>query len=201
MENRLLMKKVIALLFLSFYGYAVIRYHIGKDLVGLMEFFFVLNKAFAWTAGTLLLLSILPTNYLDKFQLTRRAFGTFGYAVALIHINSTILLLSEKFYPKFYTDEALNADGWFFIALGVSSILLFTLPLIASFKNLPSTHILYRFGRYGILMNLAHVAAIGYKGWLKFQDWPYFMPPITLLFSLNVVVIFVIRYWVLRRGK
>jgi hypothetical protein len=192
------MKKLITFLFLFFYGYAIIRYHIGKELYGLMEFYFVLNKAFAWTAGTLLLLSVLPTSYLDKYKISRRGIGTFGYSIALIHISSSILLLNEKFYPKFYSNAILNADGWLYIALGAGSIILFSFPLIASKLNLPNGHNLFRFGRYGILLNLSHVFAIGFKGWLKFQDWPFFMPPITLLFFLSGVVILVFRYLVLK---
>jgi len=192
------MKKLITFLFLFFYGYAIIRYHIGKELYGLMEFYFVFNKAFAWTAGTLLLLSVLPTNFLDKYKISRRGIGTFGYSIALIHITSSILLLSEKFYPKFYTNASLNTDGWLYISLGICSILLFTIPLIASKINLPNGHFLYQFGRYGILLNLSHVFAIGFKGWLKFKDWPFFMPPITLLFFVSGLVILVFRYLVIK---
>lgn len=193
------MKKLIGIVFFTFYSYAVVRYHVGKEMFGLLEFYFVLNKAFAWTAGTLLLLTILPPNYLAKYHLSRRGIGTFAYTIALIHINSSILLLSEKFYPKFYTNQFLNADGWFFIALGSCSILLFTLPLIASFKNLPSGHVLYKFGRFGILFNLAHVMAIGYSGWLKFNDWPFYLPPITLLFSINVILMLLFKKYLFNR--
>jgi hypothetical protein len=192
-------KKVILVLFLTFYGYAIIRYHIGKNISGLMAFFFVLNKAFAWTAGTLLILSILPSYFLEKYKLKRRAIGLFAYTIALIHINSSILLLNEKFYPNFYSHSCLNLNGWLYITLGVLSILLFTIPLIASKLNLPEGHFMYRFGRYGILMNLAHVAAIGFKGWLSYQDWPYFMPPITLLFVFSGLLILGLRYLILRK--
>lgn len=193
------MKKVILVLFLTFYGYAIIRYHIGKNLTGLMAFFFVLNKAFAWTAGTLLILSILPTLFLEKYKLKRRAIGTFAYVIALIHINSSILLLSEKFYPKFYSHSYLNSDGWFYITLGALSILSFTIPLIASKLNMQDGHFMYRFGRYGILLNLSHVTAIGFKGWLSYQDWPYYMPPITLLFVFSGLLILGFRYLILRK--
>jgi len=195
------MKKLIASVFITFYAYAIIRYHIGKELCGLMEFYFVLNKAFAWTAGTLLLLSLLPTTILSKYQISRRGLGTFGYSIALIHISSSILLLSEKFYPKFYTHSFLNSDGWLYIILGAFSILLFSIPLIGSKLNLPDGHSMYRYGRYGILMNLAHVGAIGYKGWLNFQDWPFYMPPITLLFVVTGLIIFILRYGLFRRNK
>lgn len=193
------MKKVILVLFLTFYGYAIIRYHIGKNLTGLMAFFFVLNKAFAWTAGTLLILSILPTLFLEKYKLKRRAIGTFAYVIALIHINSSILLLSEKFYPKFYSHSYLNSDGWFYITLGALSILSFTIPLIASELNMQDGHFMYRFGRYGILLNLSHVTAIGFKGWLSYQDWPYYMPPITLLFVFSGLLILGFRYLISRK--
>ena len=164
-----------------------------------MAFFFVLNKAFAWTAGTLLILSILPSYFLEKYKLKRRAIGLFAYTIALIHINSSILLLNEKFYPNFYSHSCLNLNGWLYITLGVLSILLFTIPLIASKLNLPEGHFMYRFGRYGILMNLAHVSAIGFKGWLSYQDWPYFMPPITLLFVFSGLLILGLRYLILRK--
>lgn len=193
------MKKVILVLFLTFYGYAIIRYHIGKNLTGLMAFFFVLNKAFAWTAGTLLILSILPTLFLEKYKLKRRAIGTFAYVIALIHINSSILLLSEKFYPKFYSHSYLNSDGWFYITLGALSILSFTIPLIASKLNMQDGHFMYRFGRYGILLNLSHVTAIGFKGWMSYQDWPYYMPPITLLFVFSGLLLLGFRYLILRK--
>lgn len=193
------MKKVILVLFLTFYGYAIIRYHIGKNLTGLMAFFFVLNKAFAWTAGNLLILSILPKHFLEKYKLKRRAIGTFAYVIALIHINSSILLLSEKFYPKFYSHSYLNSDGWFYITLGALSILSFTIPLIASKLNMQDGHFMYRFGRYGILLNLSHVTAIGFKGWLSYQDWPYYMPPITLLFVFSGLLILGFRYLISRK--
>lgn len=193
------MKKLILVLFFTFYGYAIIRYHIGKNLIGWMEFFFVLNKSFAWTAGTLLTMSVLPSYFLEKYKLKRRAIGTFAYAITLIHINSSILLLNDKFYPKFYSNSYLNSDGWLYIFLGALSILLFTIPLIASKLNIPEGHFMYRFGRYGILMNLAHVTAIGFKGWLSYQDWPYYMPPITLLFVFSGLLIFGFRYLILRK--
>lgn len=193
------MKKLFVLLFSIYYAYAIVRYHIGKDILGDKEFFFVLNKAFAWTAGTLLLLSLLPSYLLEKYNIKRRAIGKYGYTIALIHITSSIILLDPVLYSKFYSDSQISLDGWLFISLGILSILFFSLPLIASLKNLPNEHSLYRFGKYGVLINLMHVSAIGISGWFHISTWALGMPPITLIFFFEGIAVVVYRYWGLKK--
>ena len=193
------MKKLFVFLFITYYAYAIVRYHIGKEILGVKEFFFVLNKAIAWTAGTLLLLSLLPSYLLEKYKIQRRAIGTYGYMIALIHITSSIILLDPILYSKFYTESQISSDGWLFIALGILSILFFSLPLIASLKNLPNEHSLYRFGKYGVFINLMHVSAIGISGWFHVSTWALGMPPITLIFFLEGIAVIVYRYWILKK--
>lgn len=195
------MKKLIAVLFFSFYGYAVIRYHFGKQLIGFTETFFVFNKALAWTAGTLFLLTLFPQSQLDKFNLKRRQLGTAGYCFALIHILFILLILNPDLYPKFYSNLELNYDGWLTISLGISSLLLFSLPLYASLQKAAKLHHLYRFGRFGIYLNILHVTSIAAKGWFIPNNWPYFMPPITLIFITQAALIILINKFVLKKNK
>jgi hypothetical protein len=182
------------LIFVLLYAYAAIRYHVAKEQIDFIHFPFVLNKAIAWTAGTLFVLSILPDKILQKFQLGRRVVGVWGYRLAVVHILASILLLCPELYPKFYTETTLNSAGWRHILFGASSIALFTVPLWASWKNAPNNDYRYRFGRWGILMNLVHVASIGASGWLKVDTWPWLMPPITLLFVGFGVFVVILRY-------
>ena len=195
------MKKLIIVLFFSFYSYAIIRYHFGKELSGFTETFFVLNKALAWTAGTLFLLTLFPQYQLDKFNLKRRQLGTTGYCFALVHILLILLILNPDLYPKFYSDSELNYDGFTTIFLGLSSLLLFSLPLYASLQKRETLQHLYRFGRFGIYLNILHVTSIGANGWFIPTNWPYFMPPITLIFVAQAALIILINKFVLKKNK
>lgn len=187
------MKKLVLILFLIFYSYAALRYHVGKEMHGWKAFFVVLNKAIAWLAGSLLTLSLLKQTFWDRYNLKRRILGTTGYWFALVHILVSIVLLDPKFYPKFYSLGGIGSMGWTYIAMGVLSILFFSVPLYASLKNVPQSSKLYHFGRYGILMNLVHVFLIGFSGWLDFKAWPIYLPPITLIFVTQIIAVFIYR--------
>jgi hypothetical protein len=180
-------------IFLITYGYAFVRYHLGKELLELIHIPFVLNKAIAWTAGTYLVLSLIPDLYLRTFNVVRRELGMLGYLLAVIHICSGILLLRPNLYPKFYTDEVLNNSGWIYISFGVCALIAFSLPLYASLKKATPSDFRFRFGKLGIVMVLFHVIAIDLPGWLEPLKWPLFLPPITLLFAVYTIVVITIR--------
>jgi hypothetical protein len=101
--------------------------------------------------------------------------------------------LDSTFYPKFYDRGSIGYMGWNYIAMGALSILFFSIPLYASVKNMPEGSNLYHFGRYGILMNLVHVSMIGFRGWLEPTSWPLAMPPITLIFVTQIIVVLIFR--------
>ena len=195
------MKKLISILFFSFYGYAIIRYHFGKELFGFTETFFVINKALAWTAGTLFLLTLFPQSQLDKFKLKRRQLGTAAYCFAVVHILLILLILNPDLYPKFYSNLELNNEGYITIFLGLSSLLLFSLPLYASLQKTETLQHLYRFGRFGIYLNILHVTSVGANGWFFPTNWPYLMPPITLIFVAQAALIILIDKFVLKKNK
>jgi hypothetical protein len=187
-------------IFFFLYVYAAIRYHIGKGQIEFIYFPFVINKAIAWTAGTFFVMSVLPNAYLQHAKLSRRMLGVWGYRLAIIHIIGSIVMLSPILYPKFYSEGTLNMEAWRHIAFGALSIILFSFPLWASIQDAPSNDWKFRFGRWGIAFNLAHVVSIGFSGWFTFKTWPLFMPPITLLFVSFGVIILIYRYLILK-GK
>ncbi len=160
---------------------------------GWKAFFVVLNKAIAWLAGTLLMLSLLRQNFWNRFSLSRRTLGTTGYWFAVIHIFSGVILLDSTFYPKFYNHGCISYFGWNYISIGILSILFFSIPLYASLKKEPHGSKLYHFGHYGILMNLVHVFMIGFSGWLEPESWPLYFPPITLIFVTQILSVFIFR--------
>jgi hypothetical protein len=192
MGNQLLMLKKIALLFLLFYSYAVLRYHVGKGL-GQEEILFVVNKAFAWTAGTCFALTLLPKKWFPSTLNYRKQFGLLGYGFSLLHITANIILINATNYPLLFEGNYLNSHGWQLIILGILTISCFSLPLIATIKKLPAGSVLYKFGKIGVLTSIIHVSIIGINGWFTPLEWPYYLPPITLLFVITASSIVIYR--------
>lgn len=182
------------LIFIVCYTYAIIRYHFGKHLVEWNHFPYVMNKAISWTAGTVMVLTLIPNERLIRFSISRRTLGLGGYFLAVIHIAINLLLLSPDLYPSFFTDQTINAYGWTYISFGATSFILFSLPLYASLKNYPSKDFRYKFGKLGILLLMLHVASLGLKNWFLPKNWPMMMPPITLLFIIFCLVILLFKY-------
>ena len=192
MGNKLLMLKKTALLFLLFYSYAVLRYHVGKGL-GQEEILFVLNKAFAWTAGTCFAFTLLPKKWFPNTVNYRKQFGLLGYGFSLLHITANIILINAINYPLLFEGNYLNSHGWQLIILGILTISCFSLPLIATMKKLPAGNLLYKFGKVGVLTSIIHVSIIGINGWFTPLEWPYYLPPITLLFVITASSIVIYR--------
>ena len=184
--------KFLVVLFIVLYSYAAIRYHFGKEL-GLSALLYVFNKAVAWWCASVLLLSLFSVNKLQKLGLSKRATGLCGYAVALCHILLTIFILSPTFYPRFYSGGILNMHGWISITLGILSILLFSFPLLATVQD-KSQSWYYTLGRYGIILNISHVFSIGFLTWFPLTDWPMYLPPITLIFVFQGLLVLLSRH-------
>ena len=185
------MLKKTALLFLIFYSYAVLRYHIGKGL-GQEEILFVLNKSFAWTAGTYFAMTLLPKKWFPNTTNYRRQLGLLGYSFSSLHISANIILINPANYPLLFNANMLNFHGWQIIILGILTILCFSMPLIATIQKQPVGNVLYKFGKIGVFASIIHVSIIGIHGWFFPLEWPYYLPPITLLFvvSASGIVLF-----------
>jgi hypothetical protein len=189
-------KKVI-LFFLLTYTYAILRYQLGKDLWGWYDYFFSLNKSISWTAGTMLALTLISDKNLEIINMKRKDLGVLGYLLALIHIIFSISLLNPQYYPSFYTHNVINVNGWISISLGIASISFFSLALMGSLSILKQSFI--KLGKWGIVVNFLHVVNIGFLKWFPISDWSMNLPPITLLFSIELILIFVIRLLIMKK--
>ena len=172
------MRSILISLFLFFYGYAVVRYHLGKN-VPWSDWYFILNKGFAWMGFTLVALTLLKEKTLNKISLSRRSLGLIGYFFLIAHVVSNLLLFNERHFPKLYHNGVISSSGWIAIILGIMAFVVFTLPLVATLKNFPSTSKYFRLGKIGVLTSIFHPTIIGFAGWLKPGTWPYSLPPIT----------------------
>ena len=174
------MKGKALLLFCALYSYAHLRYHVGKA-IPLSEWMFVLNKSIAWTGGILLGLSLFKY----EGENIRKSLGNIGYLFASLHIFLDLILMSPEHYPSFYSFGQLDEHACISITLGVTSFICFTTACLGSISK--NYKYLLRFGRIGILISLLHVTMIGKKGWFTPNSWPFYMPPITLLFVLAIL--------------
>jgi hypothetical protein len=125
------MKKITVFVFLISLLYAVVRYHIGKEIPW-SEFPFVLNKSLAFMATFLIGITILPESWFKRFNATKKPFGTTGYLIAIIHILLVISLVSPERYPLFYDNNEFTARALWVFATGILSVFIFTFAFIAS---------------------------------------------------------------------
>jgi DMSO/TMAO reductase YedYZ heme-binding membrane subunit len=185
-------KYLFLLLFIPFYGYAFIRYHIGKE-VPFDEWFFILNKAIAWTAFTSIGLSVLKPKSFELINTDRRTTGMTGFSLAIFHSISVLLLFNSAHFEKMYTGDQLNFLGWMAIIIGIVSLLIFSFLFIAALKKLPKEHQIFRFGKVGFLLVMFHPLVIGISGWFSPESWPFYLPPITLLAVLSALTFLLFR--------
>ena len=192
MGNNILMIKKALLFFILFYVYAALRYHFGKGL-GLDSVLFVFNKSFAWTAGTFFAMTLLPSRWFSAYPLYRSELGKIAYGFSLLHIGANLVLINPRAQAALFDGTSLNLHGWYIVLMGIITFIFFSIPLIATFKRIPSGSKLYKFGKVGVISSLIHVTIIGLHGWFNPNEWPYYLPPITLLFVGSTSIILVFR--------
>lgn len=182
--------KYLILIFCLLYSYAVIRYHFGKEL-GFDYFFFVFNKALAWTAATCLGLSVLT---LKEPYPSKRFFGISSFTLSLFHIGLTLILAIVGFFPDYYNTNGISNTGLPVLMTGILTILLMAFPLLASLfpTKFPKSWI--KLGKIGLFINILHPLIIGFKNWWIPGDWPLLLPPITLL-TVLIYSIIILVYW------
>lgn len=182
--------KHLIFLFCLLYSYAVIRYHIGKEL-GFEYVFFVFNKAIAWTAATCLGLSTLT---LEKPYPSKRFFGIGSFMISIFHICLTLILAIVGFYPDYYNSNGISNLGLIVLITGILTILLMVFPLLTSLFPNKFPKIWIKLGKFALIINIFHPIIIGFKNWWVPINWPLLLPPITLLATLIYAIIILI-YW------
>jgi hypothetical protein len=65
---------------------------------------------------------------------------------------------------------------------------------VAALKKMPSKSVVFKLGKIGVMISLFHPLMIGFSGWLKPAEWPFYLPPITMLAVVLGVVVLVVRY-------
>ena len=170
------------------FTYAILRYVIIGHLEAIEIPVFIFNKAVAWTAITLLFFSIYATS--KNLNNVAREYGTYAYWSLVCHALLTLSILNESYFTKLFEFEKLTLLGQFATLSGVLLIVLF-LYYHYNFSNTNNfTTVVRRITKIKLIliMALAHLIFIGGKDWFAPENWDGYLPPITLLSFITVLI-------------
>jgi hypothetical protein len=197
--------KLNSLVVLSFcFFYAIVRYVVIGPVNSEEIPIFIFNKAVSWGAVTLLLLSIYATS--KNFTNTAREYGTYAYWNVVCHALLTLSILDEAHYAKLFENGKLGLFGQLSILSGVLVIVLF-LYYHYHFSNTNNfTTVVKRITKVKLilLITLSHLFFLGVKGWLTPEEWYGYLPPITLISFVIVLITLFYTYewkWALNRQR
>jgi hypothetical protein len=121
--------------------------------------------------------------FLKHQEKESKYWGNSALNTAVLHILFTLSILSNVYYPKFFTAEKLSWQGGVLILFGVLAIFLF---FITKKSDLTVSHC-KKYCQLATVCIAMHLFFMGYTGWLTINNWPGFLPPISLLSFLVVV--------------
>jgi len=184
--------------------YSLIRYVIVGPVDAAEIPIFILNKAVSWGAVTLLFFSIYATS--KNLNNIGRHYGTYAYMGIIFHALLTLSILNRHYYSKLYTGEKLSLFGQLAILSGALLIILF-LYYNYHFSNVNTfTTVVKRITKVKLVLifTLAHLFFLGGKGWLTPEKWYGYLPPITLISFIIVLITLFYTYewkWALTRKR
>ena len=179
--------------------YAVLRYHVFGTSDWSQLPLWTANKAVSFSSAIL-----LACSYLTRDRSRAKRLGLGGFALALLHGFMSMPLLSPAYYAKLYDGPRLSWTGELCMLGGCIAIVLLLAPAITSVPAIQSgmsrTDWLrwQRVGYLALAFTVLHVMALGTNAWRQPETWPGWMPPITLLSSIVLIVPVVLR---LSRGN
>lgn len=187
--------------------YAILRYHILSG-VELSHFpLFIANKAIGLAAVFFIVASYLIGKTLrvypddaPKRLILIKFCGLTGFSAATTHAFMSLLLFSPAYYPKFFLEAGrLNLVGELSMVFGVLSLWCLSITAITS---LPFMYDALGYDRWhrGQLMGYlslalvsGHVFVMGLSGWLAPENWPGYLPNISLVAFIAALTPVVIK--------
>jgi DMSO/TMAO reductase YedYZ heme-binding membrane subunit len=189
------------------FAYAIVRYNVARDVAVAHLPLYIANKAIALAATALIGISYIlgpfahwwPKQYVPLLPI-RKTVGLTGYALAAFHAIASLLLLSPAYYARFYgADGKFSGTTEFMLSMGILAFLIFSLVAISSVPSVeeklhPADWLrIQRYGLWAYFLVLLHVAVMGYGGWFRPESYQFGLASITLIASLVIVLVFVIR--------
>lgn len=193
-------RRLTALVLVATTAYALVRYHVFKDVPWEHLPLYVLNKVLA-VAG-LVCVGAAPW-YRDVED--RKRLGNVGIGLVAGHLLISFAILDPAYFAKFYTTDAdgLAKMTWqaeTSMLAGVVGAILLGWLFVASLGRPSSTQhgcpsLVPGLGRWILVATAVHVLVMGYRGWWPISQWAEagYLPPITLLSFLIAAGFVVVR--------
>lgn len=195
------------LIFAICFVYAFIRYNIVRNVSLEHLPLYITNKAVALSATIMIGLSFLlgplahffPQTFVKHLDF-RGKFGLVGFGAAAFHALMSLILFDKANYPKFFLENGkLNFIGETSIIFGILAFLIFSIVSVISIPSIEEKldeekwQQIQRFGYIAYIFVLLHVVMMGYKGWFTPESWQYGLASITLVASIFIVFVLLMR--------
>lgn len=193
--------------FILSFVYAFVRYNIVRNVPYDQIPFFISNKVFALSSVIIIGLSFVlgplakfwPQTFVPKLYL-RKSLGVFGFGTAAVHAVISSSIISPAYYPDFFDAAGkINLIGETTLLFG---ILAFSIFLIVAVSSIPAIEekmgmerwkSVQRFGYLAYFLVLLHVGVMDFKDWSDPEAYKYLLIPISLIASLFIIFVFLVR--------
>ena len=203
-------KKTSAIVFIVFglcLSYAIFRYNIVRNVPFDNLPLYIANKAVALAATILIGLSFLLgplarfwPNQISPHLYLRKHLGVIGFGMASLHAIMSLVLLNPANYSRFYVQGGkFNLIGESSMLFGILAFLVFaaisitSLPPIEKHMHPDQWKTVQRFGYLAYIFVLLHVAIMGFQGWFRPESWQYGLASISLISTLFIIFVLVMR--------
>ena len=169
-------------------AYAVLRYHIIKNVPWEHLPLYTTNKVFAVVG-----LAGLVGSRLAADRKRRQRYGFAGLWGTTVHVLMSMLLIGLNYFQKFYLETGkLTWQAELSMAAGVLGLgfLLWLLIATLEAESQQQTSLVPGIARWALLATALHLVFMGGAGWLNRDDWTAAkgLPAITLLaFGLSLL--------------
>lgn len=166
---------VLVIFFLITFIYAFLRYNIFGETPMTDIPTVIVNKAISFTLTIWLLYAYWKFYTSDNIDVFHQHYELFRKMI-FIHIFLSLLIMCERLIPKFFGSQSYTLWGGLSLLAGVLASSLLSYSLNKTFMFI------------FLLLFKMHLFFMGFQGWLKPQSWPGYMPPITLICFIIVLI-------------
>lgn len=202
--------KVSVFVFVLCLAYAFLRYNVVRNVSLEHLPLYIVNKAVALATTFIIgfsymlgpLARFFPSFFVPKLSL-RKPFGLFGFGMAAVHAVMALLLFDKAIYPRFFAkDGQLTWQAETAMLFGVLAFFTFSIVAIVSIPSVEEKldekqwKTVQRLGLVAYFFVLLHAVVMGYRGWFLASSWSYGLASISLVASLFIVLVFLVRVFV-----
>jgi DMSO/TMAO reductase YedYZ heme-binding membrane subunit len=205
---------IVLIIFGLSLSYAIIRYNIVRSVPFDNLPLYIANKAVVLSATILIGLSFLLGPLARFFKqfiphlYLRKHLGVIGFGMAALHAVMSFILLTPAYYPRFFSEGGkLTFIGELSMLFGILAFLIFAAISITSLPSVDEKmhpnqwKFIQRIGYLAYLLVLLHVGIMGYRGWFMADSYRFGLISISLVSSLFIIFVLIMRILVIAFKK